>query len=514
MEKIGSTSWRKIQTNTGKQYYYNVETKETTWSMPIELFAMDFEDPEQNEGGDAPEGNGDDTSESSSVGEKRKSEQSDEPEGKSAKTDDVDESDGPTEQERIEIFKQMLREKNVARFGNWEKELPKFAFDPRFKILPKYADRITVFEDYVRNVVVEQKQERKDKIQSAKDAASNNESLMSQLTPDMTFDQFKELIRGEEAFKILVTKDKEKVFQELVEPLKKKESEEKENNRLNAMDDFEDLLAETKGITALTPWIKARKLLEKDERFHSEFLDAKSKEDLFQKYIGLLKEESQKKKDREEAAKKEREQQVSKTRQVETREREKVAGRSRDQENTILFQVMLREEIRDPRASWSRSRKILEADSRWESSHIPTEMKEKLFRDHLKNIQAERAAEFRSLLADKADIDFDSRFDDIRHRIIDDPRYDSVDSEERREIFEKFRRDFKKKCYDDFDDMLTESHRIGHVTSKSVTHGKPFENLVNLISTDKRWQKMKDFESDRESMLIEFIEKLKKKGDQ
>ncbi|KAJ0094548.1 hypothetical protein Patl1_15775 [Pistacia atlantica] len=44
-----------------------------------------------------------------------------------------DEDSGPSKEECITKFKEMLKERGVAPFSKWEKELPKNVFDPRFK---------------------------------------------------------------------------------------------------------------------------------------------------------------------------------------------------------------------------------------------------------------------------------------------------------------------------------------------------------------------------------------------
>ncbi|KAJ0085635.1 hypothetical protein Patl1_07208 [Pistacia atlantica] len=46
-----------------------------------------------------------------------------------------DEDNGPSKEECIAKFKEMLKERGVAPFSKWEKELPKIVFDPRFKFL-------------------------------------------------------------------------------------------------------------------------------------------------------------------------------------------------------------------------------------------------------------------------------------------------------------------------------------------------------------------------------------------
>ncbi|CAK9879131.1 unnamed protein product [Sphagnum jensenii] len=48
------------------------------------------------------------------------------------------------------VFQEMLKEKAVAPFSKWEKELPKIIFDLRFKGIPSHTERRSIFEHYVR----------------------------------------------------------------------------------------------------------------------------------------------------------------------------------------------------------------------------------------------------------------------------------------------------------------------------------------------------------------------------
>ncbi|RWW06319.1 hypothetical protein GW17_00030361 [Ensete ventricosum] len=49
-------------------------------------------------------------------------------------SDSDDEESGPSKDECIIQFKEMLKERGVAPFSKWDKELPKIVFDPRFKV--------------------------------------------------------------------------------------------------------------------------------------------------------------------------------------------------------------------------------------------------------------------------------------------------------------------------------------------------------------------------------------------
>lgn len=125
----------------------------------------------------------------------------------------------------------MLREKNIPPFASYEKELPKFAFDPRFKskfkllsqlVLPDHSDRRDVFEEFARTRITEQKKDRKEKYQQSKEEIEKILESKS-FTLDISFDNFKDLLRREDPFRLLTSKEKEKLYKELITPLKKEQ---------------------------------------------------------------------------------------------------------------------------------------------------------------------------------------------------------------------------------------------------------------------------------------------------
>ncbi|XP_022157098.1 uncharacterized protein LOC111023905 isoform X2 [Momordica charantia] len=68
---------------------------------------------------------------------------------------------GPTNEQLIIQFKEMLKEQGVAPFSKWDKELPKIAFDPRFKAIPSYSARRSLFEHYVKTCADEEPEEKR-----------------------------------------------------------------------------------------------------------------------------------------------------------------------------------------------------------------------------------------------------------------------------------------------------------------------------------------------------------------
>ncbi|KAK1304643.1 Pre-mRNA-processing protein 40C [Acorus calamus] len=77
----------------------------------------------------------------------------------SSDADDVD--SGPKKDDYIFQFKEMLKERGVAPFSKWDKELPKILFDPRFKAVPGYDTRKALFEQFVKTRAEEERKEKR-----------------------------------------------------------------------------------------------------------------------------------------------------------------------------------------------------------------------------------------------------------------------------------------------------------------------------------------------------------------
>nr|GEV89672.1 hypothetical protein [Tanacetum cinerariifolium] len=77
----------------------------------------------------------------------------------SSDSEDVD--SGPTNEDRAAQFKEMLKDRGVAPFSKWEKELPKFVFDPRFKAIPSYSAHRALFDHFVRKRAEEERKEKR-----------------------------------------------------------------------------------------------------------------------------------------------------------------------------------------------------------------------------------------------------------------------------------------------------------------------------------------------------------------
>ncbi|KAH7421006.1 hypothetical protein KP509_13G036100 [Ceratopteris richardii] len=194
-ESVGETGWVLVTTNDAKKYYFHKDTKATSWQVPAEVVEYRKKQIEEaslkiSVGGEHVKPNSDKSTVSFSLtapnvgnttqkpaasaasssaldlikkklqdsgliasenigstdgnagktlisegGKEKAKDNHAEKSSSESSSDSDDDEQGPTKEERILQFKEMLKEKGIAPFSKWEKELPKIIFDPRFKVL-------------------------------------------------------------------------------------------------------------------------------------------------------------------------------------------------------------------------------------------------------------------------------------------------------------------------------------------------------------------------------------------
>ncbi|GFQ05173.1 pre-mRNA-processing protein 40c [Phtheirospermum japonicum] len=170
-------------------------------------------------------------------------------------SDSEDEDGGPTKEECILQFKDMLKERGVAPFSKWEKELPKIVFDPRFKAIPNHSARRALFEHYVRTRAEE---ERKEKRAAQKAALEGFKQLLDEAKEEIDhntdYQTFKRRWGEDPRFQALDRKDRELLLNERVLPLKRSVQERAQAERAAAISNFKSMLQDKGDITSSSRW--------------------------------------------------------------------------------------------------------------------------------------------------------------------------------------------------------------------------------------------------------------------
>ncbi|XP_058090357.1 pre-mRNA-processing protein 40C isoform X2 [Magnolia sinica] len=379
----------------------------------------------------------------------------------SSDSDDVD--SGPTKEECIIQFKEMLKERGVAPFSKWEKELPKILFDPRFKAVPGYSARRALFEHYVRTRAEE---ERKEKRAAQKAAIEGFKQLLEEASEDIDhkidYQTFKRKWGHDPRFETLDRKERELLLNERVLPLKKAAEEKLRAIRTAAVSSFKSMLREKEDINTTSRWSRVKDGLRNDPRYKS--VKHEDREVLFNEYISELKaaeeevERAAKIKREEQEKLKERERETRKRKEREEQEMERVRLKVRRKEAVASYQALLVETIKDPKASWTESKPKLDKDPQGRATNPDLDKAdtEKLFREHVKVLYERCARDFRAVLSEvitaerAAQVTDDGKtvltsWSEAKHLLKPDPRYSKMPRKERESLWRRYAEEMQRK---------------------------------------------------------------------
>ncbi|KAK9106363.1 hypothetical protein Syun_022374 [Stephania yunnanensis] len=378
-------------------------------------------------------------------------------------SDSEDLDSGPTKEECIIQFKEMLKERGVAPFSKWEKELPKILFDPRFKAVPGHSTRRSLFEHYVRTRAEE---ERKEKRAAQKAAIEGFKQLLEEASEEIDhkidYQSFKKKWGSDPRFEALDRKERELLLNERVLPLKKAADEKIQAIRAASAASFKSMLQDKGGITMSTRWSRVKDSLRNDPRYKS--VKHEDREAIFNEYISELKaaeEEAERvsKAKREEQDKlRERERETRKRKEREEQEMERVRLKIRRKEAVASYQALLVETIKDPLASWTESKPKLDKDpqGRAANSDLDQADMEKLFREHVKSLYERRAREFRSLLSEVLTVEAAAQVPEDGKTVLTswstakqllkpDPRYSKMPRKEKESLWRRYAEEMLRK---------------------------------------------------------------------
>ncbi|KAK8699559.1 hypothetical protein V6N13_115642 [Hibiscus sabdariffa] len=378
-------------------------------------------------------------------------------------SDSEDADTGPSKGECIIQFKEMLKERGVAPFSKWERELPKIVFDPRFEAIPSHSARRSLFEHYVKTRAEE---ERREKRAAQKAAIEGFKKLLDEASEDMdhgtNYQSFKRKWGSDPRFEVLDRKDREFLLNDRVLLLRRTAEEKARAIRAAAASSFKSMLKEKGDINVNSRWSRVKDSLRDDPRYKS--VKHEDREVLFNEYISELRaieektERKEKVRKEEEEKLKERERELRKRKEREEQEMERVRLKVRRKEAVSSFQALLVETIKDPQASWTESKPKLEKDPQGRAANpdLDSSDMEKLFREHIKMLFERCSNDFRALLAEVITQDAASQeteggktvlnsWSTTKRLLKPDPRYNKMPRKEREPLWRRYVEDMLRK---------------------------------------------------------------------
>ncbi|XP_035215104.1 transcription elongation regulator 1-like [Stegodyphus dumicola] len=420
---------------------------------------------------------------------------------------------------RMKQFRDMLVEKDVSAFSTWEKELHKIVFDPRYLLLTS-RERKQVFERYVKERAEEERNEKRKRMRERKE---DFRKLLEEasLTTKSTFSDFAQRYGKDERFKMIEKmRERECIFNDYQQDLRRKERDERSCQREKVKKDFIELLKEQKGLDKHSRWSDVKKTISDDIRYKG--VDSSSlREEWFKDYSSKLSRDEddasreREKQERVEASIREREKEVQRTLSTHLRERDKERELHKHDEAVQHFKALLTDLVRTPDVSWHDVKKTLRKDHRWEIvGCLERDERERVFDEHISFLYRKKKEKFRELLDETPDITLTSSWKEIKKLIKDDPRCSKFSSSDRKceKEFKEYLKDKMVAAKADFRELLKETKIITYKSRKLIEESDHLLDIEKVLQNDKRYLVLQCIEDERRELLMSYIDTLDRKG--
>ncbi|KAI9499827.1 hypothetical protein GGI25_005569 [Coemansia spiralis] len=214
--QIADSLWSCVDTEQGRVYYYNKETKVSCWDKPDEVAELETRMADDEDAVEGTEMNVEDAEWMlTEMGEAIDEEMSEEDE----QAAEAEKQPKLSKDERISEFRQMLVEANVNPFGTWDMQLDRFLGDPRYLLIETDEERQDMFDAVCREVIERRRQETKQpKATMAISKPSTpmepfDELLHEKVTKKMSFAKFcQRNLKDPRYLSLKTSRDREKRF--------------------------------------------------------------------------------------------------------------------------------------------------------------------------------------------------------------------------------------------------------------------------------------------------------------
>ncbi|XP_049851026.1 transcription elongation regulator 1-like [Schistocerca gregaria] len=530
---IGKSEWKVVTTLGGRDYFYNTLTKTTSWELPSDfntpiLHPSDDEDEEQST--EQEEG-------TSSRTKRTETQHDDDGQSKRAKTAEGDETNKEVSVEqqkefviefpedvvpqnedefdrRTRLFKRLLREKNVGPDSVWHDFSSELAQDERYHSIVSRAERMSIFESFVRTRQAEIKAEKKEKIESAKTQFLELvDEQANKISYKTTFSEFKDLLRHDPRYAELRRVDPDQIgvaYDRTIGELEEAHRKRRRKFKLEFLDMLEEKLhAEILRNNRLR-WEEAKLLLEDDPRYNRDNLSSEDRHQLFRHFFEDVMDEYEKKL-KEERKKKE----ALRSLQAEARRNQlrEARYRNKEKEKFILQEEVdnissLYSECVSREVQWEDVLHLFEADYRFNTQFLTSQDKKKMFEDHLDSIRKKKKNAFTRLVEETGCGFIFKEWEEISQEIVKDPRFRSV--EDGKKAFE----DIKKSKLEKIQTDLVKSFKsIPSITKDTdLADRSTYDHIHLSLRRDPTWCYMSNDNKKwcyfREELLKDYIELL------
>jgi pre-mRNA-processing factor 40 len=282
---LANQPWKEFTAEGGRKYWYNNDTRESTWEMPEEYksalgasITPNASLPPipvapaggfPNQGYDQPRDRGD---RGDRGHEPRHAPYSSDPRAQ-AFVPATDEPEYASPEEAEGVFMKLLRRSGVQTDWTWEQTIRAAGRDPQFRAIKDPKERKAAFEKYCHEMISQDKERAHERLTKLRADFETMLKRHPEITHYTRWKTARPMIEGETLFRTTDNEDERRqLFEEYRIGLKKAHMEQQTTMRKNAMDGLIELLPKL-NLEPYTRWSDAQGLIsstppfQKDEKY-------------------------------------------------------------------------------------------------------------------------------------------------------------------------------------------------------------------------------------------------------
>lgn len=305
---LSSCPWKEYRSDTGKLYFYNINTKESQWEAPPELLEIKAKIATEEHDTTTTKSNSSiqtailnvpptlmpvipivpELSENSpqtplTVNENSSSamdqamaatlasiEIPDEPSKDNDDKNDINQLNKSPEpakiefkdkKEGIEMFKELLKEKNVPSNSNWDQCVKIISKDPRYTAFKSLNEKKQAFNAYKTQKLKDDREEQRLKAKQAKENLENFLMSSDKMTSITKYYKCDDIFSVLDIWRQVPEQDRRDIYDDCVFNLSKREKEEARVMKKRNMRVLGEVLESMTSITYQTTWAEAQMML-------------------------------------------------------------------------------------------------------------------------------------------------------------------------------------------------------------------------------------------------------------
>jgi len=178
------------------------------------------------------------------------------------------------------VFKEALKEKQVASTSTWEQAMKAIVSDARYNALKKLSEKKQAFNEYKLQRGKEEKEEGRLLAKENKEKLQRYLESSSKVTSRSSYRTAERLFLNIQVWRDVPDRDRQEIFDDALKNLARKEKEEERELRRRNIKNFQQVLSDLKDLNHRSTWGECQQLLMKSASFtEDEELQNMDKED-------------------------------------------------------------------------------------------------------------------------------------------------------------------------------------------------------------------------------------------